>query len=80
MVAAVDETVDAVRRPGQQSDNGTEAIVPGNADVAFANKGAVMKMLTRGRKKAMRKMNFLFMLLSGSHSIRAASIGRIFGT
>lgn len=76
-VAAVDEAVDAARGPGQQSDNGTEAIAPGYAAVAFANKGEVMKMFVQRNSK--RNKTFPLKLLPWSPSTRLASIGRTFG-
>ena len=77
VVAAVDETVDAVRWARQHTVNGAEAIAPGHVAVVFAHKGAVGQML--GLNNAERR---IFPLTSPqwSHHTRIASIGHMSGT
>lgn len=77
VVAAVDETVAAVKRPGQQSANGTEAIALCYADVVFANKDAVMKISSP--RISIQNKTFHFVLLLRSHGIQVESIEHIFG-
>ena len=75
-VAAVDETVDAVRRPGRTTMNGTEAIAPRRVAVVFAKNSAVMNLLFPIRMKV--KWTTLI-LLPGTHHTGFASFGRTSG-
>lgn len=76
VVAAVDKTVDAMRRPRKITMSGTEAIAPRCVAVVFAKNSVVMKLPFQIRMKV--KLTKLT-LPPGTHHTGLVSIGRTSG-